>query len=407
MKKISMKARKEVIQLHKKNYRKASKKEKGQIINTVCEATGLSRDRCARLLTGTKYIKSKKTKENRGRKVQYDKQIALALENLWHLLDFACGKRLKEAIPLMIDALERHNEIIFEKDIKNKLLKMSPATIDRLLKYTKKGLAFRGKSTTKPGTLLKKDIPIRLGNQWNDAVPGFVEIDLVAHCGDTTAGDYVNTLDVTDISTGWTETRAVLNKSQRHVFDGLMAIKQILPFPFQGIDSDNGGEFINEQLLRYCKLNNICFTRSRPHKSNDNCHVEQKNWAIVRKNIGYDRYEGKKAVDTINAYYDQLRFYTNFFLPQTKLINRQRIDSKIIKKYDKPKTPYQRVMESKHINKDVKKQLTEQFLMLNPISIKKDMVKTLELLKTQAIPWDAYHKLQKRNLNHNLLFMKI
>ena len=400
-----MKARNEVIERHKKNYRKSTKKEKQFIINNVCESTGLSRDRAARLLRcPIKICKSKSKKRNQGRKKYYDKETVDALEKLWKILDFACGKRLKEAIPGMIEALERHNEIIFKQTIKEKLLKMSPATIDRLLKPVKTGLAFKGKSTTKPGTLLKRNIPLRLGNEWDDAIPGFVEIDLVAHCGDTTAGDYVNTLDVTDISTGWTETRAVLNKSQKHVFNGLMVIKLKLPFPYRGIDSDNGHEFINEHLLRYCVTNKICFTRSRPHKSNDNCHVEQKNWVTIRRNIGYDRFEGKKAVDILNAYYDQLRFYTNFFLPQTKLISREKVNSKVIKKYEKPKTPYQRVLESEHINDKIKKQLTDQFLSLNPVSIKKDMVKTLEILKAQAIPWGEYSKLHKRNTNNKFLF---
>ena len=399
-----MKARNEIIERYKKTYKKSTKKKKQLIINTICESTGLSRDRVARLLRSPNFnYKSKKRKS--GRKTFYDKEVLYALQKLWKLLDFACGKRLKQAIPPMIDALERHNEIIFDQSLKDKLLKISPATIDRLLKHSKTGLAFKGKSTTKPGSLLKKNIPLRLGNQWDDAIPGFVEIDLVAHCGDTTAGDYVNTLDVTDISTGWTETRAVLNKSQKHTFDALMAIKLNLPFPYRGIDSDNGGEFINDHLFDFCISNNICFTRSRPHKSNDNCHVEQKNWAVVRRNIGYDRYEGKKAVDTLNVYYDQLRLYTNFFLPQTKLISRERVNAKIVKKYEIPKTPYQRVLESEHIDEGVKKQLTEQFLMLNPISIKKDMVKTLEVLKTQAIPWGDYQKLHKRALKHDLLFI--
>ena len=392
MEKVSMKTRKEIIEANKIKYKNSTKKEKQQILNSICESTGLSRDRAARLLCQP--IKSKKVlpkKNNRGKKREYNIMVVKALEKLWSLMDFACGKRLKEGIIPMVDALERHGEMFLDEKTKEKLFKVSAATIDRLLKPMKEGLAFKGKSTTKPGTLLKKNIPLRLGTEWDDAVPGYVEIDLVAHCGDTTAGEYVNTLDVTDICTGWTETRAVLNKSQKHVFDALIVIEFNMPFKYLGIDSDNGSEFINNHLYNYCKKYRICFTRSRPYRKNDNCHVEQKNWAVIRRNIGYNRLEGANAVKILNAYYALLRVYTNFFLPQTKLISSERIDSKIVKKYEKPKTPYQRVMESEYISNNIKNKLKELFLTFNPVIIKRDMVKLLDALKEISIPWNNYH----------------
>lgn len=209
--------------------------------------------------------------------------------------------------------------------------------------------------------------------------------------GDTTAGDYVNTLDVTDICTGWTETGAVLNKARKHVFERLMDIEYQLPFPYTGIDSDNGSEFINAHLYKYCSENNICFTRSRPYTKNDNCHVEQKNWALIRRNVGYSRYEGEEAVNRLNKYYQKLRLHFNFFLPQTKLISRHRDKSKVHKKYETPKTPYLRVMESIHVSDNVKKELTDVFMTLNPVTLKKDMVMLLSSLKEIRIPWDGYH----------------
>lgn len=290
MTRISMKSRQEVIQRCSARYRKSTKKEKGRILDQVCSATGLSRDRAKKLLCGGVKKAETQSSKKRGRKTKYDANFRTALEKIWALMDFACGRRIAAGIRDMLDALLRFSEIDFDKITIEKLLSVSHATIDRLLKHAKSRMNFKGVSTTKPGTLLKKDIPIRLGTQWNDAVPGYVEVDLVAHCGVTTAGEYINTLSVTDICTGWTETVAVLNKAQKHVFQALMVVKNRLPFPLAGIDSDNGSEFINAHLVRYCKQEDICFTRSRPDKKNDGCHVEQKNWSVVRRNIGYDRY---------------------------------------------------------------------------------------------------------------------
>ena len=399
MGKISMKARIEVIEKQKAQYKKASKKEKGLILTNICESTGYSRDRAARLLGMVKKEKATKTNKNekRGRKIEYTKELVETLEKLWVLLDFSCGKRLKVGIPPMIEALERHEEMIFYNEIKQKLLKISASSIDRLLKPSKLDLAFKGVSNTKPGSLLKKDIPIRLGTEWDDAIPGYVEIDLVAHCGDSAHGEFVSTLDVTDICTGWTETRAVINKAQRHVFTALMHIESDMPFKYLGIDSDNGSEFINAHLYKYCKTNNICFTRGRPNKSNDNCYVEQKNWSVVRRNIGYYRYEGQVAVDALNSYYNNLRLYTNFFLPQAKLISKERIGSKVKKKYDAPKTPYQRTLENENISKNVKDQLTAIYLSLKPMAIKREMIKQLEILANIALPY-ASLKLKKEKV---------
>ena len=387
MKKMSMKTRKEIIEKYKIKYQKANKKMKGQILTNVCDTTGYSRDRAARLLGEDKSCFREKSKGKRGRKINYDPNVITVLKKIWTLLDFACGKRLKAGIKPMIEALERHNEMIFEKEIKNKLLNISASSIDRLLKPIKNDLSFKGKSTTKPGSLLKKDIPVRLGTEWDDAIPGYVEIDLVAHCGGSTHGEFVSTLDVTDICTGWTESRAVVNKAQIHVFNALMNIEENIPFAYLGIDSDNGSEFINSHLYRYCKANNICFTRGRPNKSNDNCYVEQKNWSVIRKNIGYCRYEGNEAVELLNSYYSQLRFYTNFFLPQTKLISKIRENAKIIKKYEKPKTPYQRILDSDDISDETKQELTKLYLTLKPIEIKEKMVSLTNKLRKIAIPY--------------------
>ena len=396
MVKTSMSTKNEIIEKNKEKYLKASKKQKSEILNYVCNSTGLSRDRAARRLNDKNYKKLKAPKKKRGRKIIYGLELEKPLSEIWMLMDFACSKILAAGINDFLDAMARYDELQYEPDVVLKLKSMSAFTMDKLLKPVKRKMAFKGKSTTKPGTLLKKDIPIRLGTEWDDAIPGFVEVDLVAHCGSSAIGEFVSTLDMTDISTGWTETRAVINKAQKHVFEALIYIKGQLPFPLKGIDSDNGSEFINAHLFNFCKENNICFTRSRPNKKNDNCYIEQKNWAIVRKNIGYDRYEGKAAVNLLNSYYERLRFYTNFFLPQTKLIEKTREGSKIKKKYEKPLTPYQRVLNSEHISLETKQRLTEIYYSLNPVQLKREMVDILEALSKISIPWNSINKSNRK-----------
>jgi len=379
-----MKARKEIIDKHSGKYYKACKKEKAEILNYACSATGLSRDQASRVLRGVKRPKGKPRKK-RGRKKIYDFEVYQALKKVWTYMDFACGKRLHEGIGDMLDALIRFGEINWDDEIIGKLRRMSASTMDRLLKKDKESLRLRGISTTKPGTLLKRNIPIRLGQQWDDAVPGYVEVDLVAHCGISTVGEYINTLNVTDICTGWTEPVAVLNKAQRHVFAGLMDVQCRQPFDYLGIDSDNGSEFINNELKRYCDQNGICFTRSRPYTKNDGCHVEQKNWTLVRRHIGYGRYEGETTLGLLNEYYRLLRLYVNFFQPSTKLIEKQRNGAKVSKRYEKPQTPYKRVLADTHISDTVKEGLRQEFQGINPAQLMRDMQKVKNKLERHWI----------------------
>jgi hypothetical protein len=289
-----MKARYEVIKKQKDPYRKSSKKEKGRILDHVCESTGLSRDRAKKLLGRNKARSPNNSfAKRRGRKPKYGKIVAEALARVWEYMDFAGGKRLCAGMDDIPGALFRFGEVRFDNETTVLPREMSPATADRLLarKKRKRG---KGMPATKPGTLLKANIPLRLGTQWDDAVPGFMEADLVAHCGTTTAGEYINTLDMTDISTGWTETQAVLNKARKRVFAALKDIRQRLPFPLRGIDSDNGGEFINAELFRYCQKNDICFTRSRPYMKNDNWHVARRRTGMWR--AGTSVTDGMKAL---------------------------------------------------------------------------------------------------------------
>jgi hypothetical protein len=249
---------------------------------------------------------------------------------------------------------------------------MSRSTIDRCLQPARFEHR-RGLSTTKPGALLKKAIPVRTYAEWDDARPGFVEMDLVAHCGETTAGQYLNTLTVVDISTGWTECLAVYQKTQPAVFEAILQLRQRLPFPLLGVDSDNGGEFINDILYRYCLTEQITFTRSRPYKKNDQAHVEQKNWSVVRHLIGYDRFETEEELALLRSLYADLRLYVNFFQPVLKLIGKEQVDGKTVKRYDRAATPFRRVLASKEVSIEVKARLTALYFQLNPVTLRHEV----------------------------------
>jgi hypothetical protein len=268
-----------------------------------------------------------------------------------------------------VSALERHNELQLDAQTRQLLLQMSPATADRLLHSERAHTQQHGLSTTKPGTLLKQGIPIRTFADWDDQRPGFVEVDLVAHCNDSTGGEYLHTLLLTDVATAWTECMALPNRGQIAVKEAIEQLQQRLPFPLLGLDSDNGSEFINAHLLRYCQDHGITFTRSRPYKKNDQAFVEQKNWTVVRQVIGYDRYEGPQAVDRMQALYQVLRLYVNFFQPVMKLISKKRVGSRVAKKYDTAKTPYRRVWQAPEIEIQTKLELLQQYLPLNPVAL--------------------------------------
>jgi hypothetical protein len=375
--KISMKAKKEVIEKQKKKYRKLTKKAKSAVIDSVVMTTGLSRDRASRLLSGKYELVSKKKIRTRTGKYS-NPEFVKALIKMWYFMDNICSRRMVAGLPDMLDALTKFNEINFSQEITMMLKSISKSAIDRLLKPTRKKFELKGKSTTKPGSLLKKDITIRTADQWDDKKPGFVEIDLVAHCGETTSGEYINTLTVTDVCTGWTVTKSVINKAQRHVFAAIKEIRNELPFELLGIDSDNGSEFINHELYRYCKEENLIFTRSRPYKKNDNCYVEQKNWSIVRSQFGYQRYEGQKNVDLMNSIHKLYNDYSNFFLPSIKLKSKIRLGGHVKKTYEDPISPYRRLL--KYIDNKKSDDLNIYYKSINPAYLKRRIVRLINKL---------------------------
>jgi hypothetical protein len=365
---MSQRSKRELTEAIRPRYLKAKKSSKEQILNEFVAATGYHRKYAIRLLGhGPKPRGLKKT----GRRKIYQGEVVQVLTQIWEICGRIYSKRLKPFLPEMVQVLERHAELTLTPEIKRLLLNMSRSTIDRCLQPARFE-SRHGLSTTKPGTLLKQAIPVRTWAEWDDTRPGFLEMDLVSHCGDTTAGQYLNTLTATDIATGWTECLALARKSQQEVSQAILELRQRLPFPLLGIDSDNGSEFINDTLYRYCLAEQITFTRSRPYRKNDQAHVEQKNWSVVRHTVGYDRLETAQELALLGSLYDDLRLYVNYFQPVLKLIGKERVDGKTIKRYDEAATPFRRVL-AEELPIQSKATLVQQYLVLNPVSLRKSI----------------------------------
>jgi len=378
---MSLKSKRELLEVVRPRYLKASKSEKQRILDELTYATGYHRKHAIRVLKNQVQVQNHLKRKPKTYKTIYRGEVVQTLEQIWEICGQICSKRLRPYLPEAIKVLERCKEIEFSKDTKDLLLKISSASIDRCLRPIR-CKSSRGLGTTKPGSLLKNLIPVRIFTEWDQERPGFMEIDLVAHCGNTTEGQYLNTLTCTDICTGWTDVTALLHRSQEAVSEAIHLMRQRLPFALLGIDSDNGSEFINDLLYRYCLNEKITFTRSRPYKKNDQAHVEQKNWSVVRHTVGYDRWETDQEFAILESIHADLRLYINFFQPSFKLIAKERIGNKTIKRYDTAKTPYQRVLERKGISLEAKARLMNLYVQLNPAELRRSIdQKTAKLWK--------------------------
>lgn len=370
---LSMQERKAVTKQMAKRYQRSSKAEKGRMLDELCALTGWTRRHARRALVQAASPPVPAGK--RGRPVIYGVEVIAPLRLIWATLDGPCGKRLAPFMKDIIEALEAANELRLDVRVRSQLLSISAATIDRLLAGERARLSVKGRTGTKPGSLLKAQIPIRTFADWDEARPGFLEADLVGHDGGDMRGIFCQTLTLTDVASGWTEVRALKNKAQRWVLENLSSIATELPFALLGIDSDNGGEFINQPLLDWCTANEITFTRTRPYRKNDNCFVEQKNWAVVRHAVGYMRYDTDRELDILGELYRHLRLYVNFFQPQMKLLVKSRDGAKVRRRYDLAKTPYQRLLASERIPPDAKLALTSTYRSLNPAQLKRDIAR--------------------------------
>jgi len=364
---MSQRSKREMIEAIHPRYLKANRAGKTQILDEFIATTGYHRKYAIRVLKhGAKAKGIKKV----GRRKTYQGEVVQALEQIWEIYGRICSKRLHPYMSEGIAVLERCHELSLEPEIKQMLLSMSRSTIDRCLKKARFSHPQHGLSTTKPGSLLKKNISIRTFTPWEDERPGFLDIDLVAHCGQTTEGTYLNTLTATDIATGWTECLALPNKTQAAVSQAICELRKKLPFPLLGLDSDNGSEFINDTLYRYCLEQKITFTRSRPYQKNDQAHVEQKNWSVVRHTIGYDRLETADELDLLNSIYADLRLYVTFFQPVFTLVGKEQVNGKMIKTYDQPATPFRRVLASDLISPEIKANLINLYVHINPVTLR-------------------------------------
>lgn len=340
------------------------------MLNELCELTGWTRRHARRALTEA----PKDPKSRQPKPKIYGEDVLEPLRFVWATLNGPSGKRLAPFMKHVVEALERHGELEVNPEIRPKLLSISAATIDRSLAPDRQRLRMKGRQGTKPGSILKRQIPIRTFTEWDDQRPGFCETDLVGHDGGSSGGEFCQTLDLVCIATGWTEMRALKNKAQRWVLEALKEIREVLPFELLGLDCDNGGEFINFELYRYCEQEAITFTRSRPYRKNDNCFIEQKNWPVIRQQVGYARYDTPEELNALRDLYVPLRLYVNFFQPQMRLVSKTRQGAKVAKRFDLPQTPYQRVLGSRHVTEDVKHALTATYLQLNPAQLKRDII---------------------------------
>lgn len=377
--KMSLKSRKELVKKAKKRYLSSDKKEKTKILDELCANTEMNRKYLMERLS-PKVDLNYANPINRKRREKYGSEVISKLKIIWETFDYPCGQNLEPMMKEYVEVLEKWNEVSFSSEMKDKLISMSSSTIDRRLKRSKRFQKKKVFSTTKPGGMLKSQIPIKTSS-WDEKRPGFGELDTVAHCGASASGEFVNSLTFTDISTQWTESVAVMGKAQAKIKDGLDDIEKRLPFDLKGIDPDNGSEFINWQLYRHCIEKNIEFTRGRPYKKNDNAHIEQKNWTHVRKLVGYKRLDKEYQLVMLNSLYqNEWRLYKNFFIPNKKLIEKKRLGSKIVKKYDKAKTPYQRVLEHEYISDDIKEKLTMIYDSINPVELKRSIEDKLAII---------------------------
>lgn len=367
---MSNTARNEYARQVSARYKQASRAEKSRILDEFCRTIGYNRKYALGLLGDPPAPRT--TPIERPRAKRYDAEVRRTLTQVWEISNCLCSKRLVPFLPELLQALERHHEICLPEETAKQLLCISPATADRLLAAARRSHPLRGLATTKPGTLLREQIRVRTLWGWDEQKPGYFEVDLVAHCAESAAGEFLHTLTLTDIATGWTECQGLPNRSQLSVTDAIERIRKFLPFPILGIDSDNGAEFINHNLKRYCDLHKIEFTRCRPYKKNDQCHVEQKNWTVVRQHIGYARYEGPEECRLLQSAHRWLRRHVNFFQPSVKLLSKYRDEvnqATVHKRYDRAQTPYQRLLNSGILDKQTQEDLQTFYLDLNPVEI--------------------------------------
>lgn len=361
-------------------YRAAAKTAKSRMLDEFCEITGRHRKSAIRRLGRPPQPR----RGAGGRPPRYGPEVAALLTRIWAASDHLCGKRLAPFLGPLLDALEHHGELRIPPHLRPLLLTISPATIDRLLRGQRRPSP-RGLSTTGPSpAAFAAQVPIRTFADWQGVQPGALQADLVAHCGDSAAGFFLTSLVAVDVATGWTECQAIWGKNYHRVKDAVRWVKKTLPMPLQSFHTDNGGEFLNHLLLPWCQTAGVAVSRGRPHRKNDQAFAEQKNWAIVRRLIGYDRYSSRPAYEELRGSYQVLRLYWNFFQPLRKLVAKVRHGARVTKRYDQAQTPYQRLLASGILTEAQRHALATQYQQLNPIALRTELHERLRRLWTLA-----------------------
>jgi len=380
---MSNSSKREYLAAIRARYRRSGKKDKARTLDEFCQTCGYNRKYAIRLLNATEGESDRRRADRRGAPRKYHSaNIMTFLRTLWRASNLACGKRLKAMIADWLP----HYDGALTSDERQLVSLISAATIDRLLQPMRRTHCKLGLATTKPGSLLKKHIPIGSA-QWDQTCPGFLEADTVAHCGTSMAGMFVFTVNCVDIATGWTEQRAVWGKGEHGVLRAIQDIERVLPFALRGFDCDNGSEFLNWHLMKYLteRPQHIQFTRSREYKKNDNAHVEGKNYTHIRQYLGYQRFDNPALVEQLNALYTSAwRLFFNLFIPSVKLISKQRVGSKTIKVHDAPTTPYDRLRASSQIPDTVKDSLSNLKATLNPFILQRTIKTSINSILSQV-----------------------
>lgn len=357
-------------------YRAARKGGKGKMLDEFCQTTGMHRKAAIRLLAKP----SRPRLVGRGRPRRYGSEVAQALVQLWEVGDRMCGKLLAAVVPDLLAALERHGELKMSPEVRGLLLQASPSTIDRLLRRHRTSGLRQPKRQRPATTSLKSQVPIRTWSEWQGVPAGSIQADLVLHCGETVEGFFLTTLCAVDVASGWTELQPVWGMGKQRVGTAMHLIRQRLPFPLKTLHTDNGSEFINHVLVPWCLREKITLTRGRGYRKNDQAYVEQRNWLSVRRQVGYQRLNSRAAYSLLQELYPLLRLQMNFFRPVRKLVGKERLGAKVVKRYDDPRTPYQRLLASGSLSDVSPTQLERQYLAINPAELQRRVDRLLRLL---------------------------
>ena len=386
-KKISKKAREELVQAIGERYRAGNRPEKLRILDEFVAVTAYHRKHAIRLLNSAgARPRSRKPSLSR----VYDDAVQEALVVLWEASDRVCGKRLKPLLPILVAALERHGHLQLDEAVSAKVLSASAATLDRLLAGTRASIGREGTTRSKAVPGIRRSIPVRTFADWKEPAPGYMEADLVAHGGESMEGSFLHSLVLTDIASGWTECVALVVRAGALITEAMERLRTTMPFPLRGFDTDNGSEFINELVVAYCTEHGIEFTRSRPYRKNDQAWIEQKNGSVVRRLVGYSRLEGIAAAEVLARLYAASRLFVNFFQPSFKLAEKKRVGSRVGKRYHLPQTPCARLLESDALSEGMKERLKDVALHLDPLRLL-DEIRTAQHQLVRLADGDAVH----------------